>query len=117
MSEYKKFKQEEERLAQELIAAREAAIAAQVRTIHLEKQQRSLCSHAREMLRHGLNTLDELEEMEHQEQEEREASECANQLPSLDQLFPELAGQGPEALEQAWRDLISGSAAQPASQT
>src|SRR5204863_4115694 len=51
LSEYEKFKQEEERLAQELIAAREAAIAAQARTIHLEKQQHSLCSCAREMLR------------------------------------------------------------------
>ena len=117
MSEYKKFKQEEECLAQELLAAREAAIAAQARTIRLEKQQRSLRSHAREMLRHGLNTLDELEEVEHQEQEEREASERANPLPSLDQLFPELASQGPEALEQAWRDLLGGSATQPASQT
>ena len=63
------------------------------------------------------NTLDELEEVEHQEQEEREASERANQPPSLDELFPELAGQGPEALEQAWRDLVDGSAAQLALQT
>src|SRR5437762_14338577 len=36
LSEYDKFKQEEECLVQELIDAREAAIAAQARTIRLE---------------------------------------------------------------------------------
>ena len=108
--EWAKLKSEEDRLASE----RQEAFA---KILRLEQQQKQLCTKGAEMLRCGLNSLDELEEVEWQEQEEEKASEHANQLPSLNNLSPELADQGSKALEQAWRDLVDGSTAQPASQT
>ena len=116
--EYKRFKQEEEHLAQELIFAREAAIAAQAKTIYLKKLQHSLKSCSREMLYRGLNTLDELEEAERREQEEHKAQERATQANvSLDALFLELANLSSSQREQVLLVLNNKSVEQPISQT
>jgi hypothetical protein len=71
-SEWEKLEREERRLQEE----EEEAMA---KILRLRKQQRLFRSRAKDMLRRGLQTMDELDEVEERERQEQKAGESTQQ--------------------------------------
>jgi hypothetical protein len=101
VSDWEKLKREEDRLDREqemaelaILQAHQAAIDSLARSQRLKKQRALLRERGGEMLRRGLQTLDELDEVEERERKDRE--EQADQsatvaVPSDADLFASLS--------------------------
>jgi hypothetical protein len=77
VSALERLNREEERLVRQKEEAFALIQETSAKLLRLERQQKSLRERGAEMLRRGLESLDELEELERREEEEKRSSEAA----------------------------------------